>query len=464
MSSQHNSLTNQDFNKLNQFRQAAYGLLGNARDAQFELTDAVIQMRQIQSFAELSCAPAFRRKWSSAYEAIQDGRPNREGLLQLYLSQLAADQPVVLAGDHTAWQRLWAETLEGRSYQHQPTPIRGRRPVTIGHGYSTLVVVPEPQRSWALPLLHERISDQKPVEKGAQQLRQVCKQLKNRPLSIWDSEYGCAAFLLATADIPADQLLRLRTNLCLEGPTKPWKGRGQHPKHGIPFKFKDPTTWWQPDQQVEYNDTDFGPLKVKIWHGLRFKQALDRRMVVAQVERLQAQGTRRKPRILWFAWVGEIPPTHWWSQYNQRYPVDHWYRFAKGRLHWTLPLFATPQQAQGWSDLMPFLTWELWLARALVADNPLPWQKPQTFLSPGRVCQGMQNILVAIGTPTRVCKSRGIPPGWPIGKSRNHRKRYELVRSQQWKTIRERQWAKNEDQPGKRGRHKKIRAPDTFDI
>jgi hypothetical protein len=28
---------------------------------------------------------------------------------------------------------------------------------------------------------------------------------------------------------------------------------------------------------------------------------------------------------------------------------------------------------------MPFMTWELWLARDLVADNPLPWQKSTNF-------------------------------------------------------------------------------------
>lgn len=54
MSSQHDSITTEHFNKLIQFRQAAYGLLGNARDAFFELTDAVIQMRRVQSFVELS--------------------------------------------------------------------------------------------------------------------------------------------------------------------------------------------------------------------------------------------------------------------------------------------------------------------------------------------------------------------------------------------------------------------------
>jgi hypothetical protein len=31
------------------------------------------------------------------------------------------------------------------------------------------------------------------------------------------------------------------------------------------------------------------------------------------------------------------------------------------------------------------MTWQLWLARDVVADNPLPWQKKQTNLSPGLV-------------------------------------------------------------------------------
>jgi hypothetical protein len=457
MCNQHSPSATEHFNKLIQFRQAAYGQLGNARDALFELTDAVIQMRQVQSFAELSCAPAFRRKWSSVYEAIQDGCPDRDGLLQLYLQQMPVQQRLILAGDHTAWTQVWAETLAGRSYQHQSTAIPGRRPVTIGHGYSTLAIIPELQSSWALPLLHQRIRNQKPSETGAEQLRQVCKVLPVRPLSIWDSEYASAAFLLATGDIPADLLLRLRTNLCLEGPTKPRRSsRGVIPKHGIKFSFKDPATWWEPDQKVEYVDPDFGPQIVRIWKGLRFKNALDCRMTVALVERPQAPGTRRKPKLIWFGWVGEEPPEQWWKQYRQRYPIEHWYRFAKGRLHWILPHFATPQQGERWSNLMPLISWELWLARELVLDSPLPWQKPQTRLTPGRACQGLQNILVRIGTPTRMCKSRGKSPGWPKGCPRVPRTRYDLVRSEHWKRKRARKRALERGEPAKKRGPKRV--------
>ncbi len=462
MSDQHATHATEHFNKLIQFRQAVYKQLGNARDALFELSDAVIQMRQIQSFVELSCAPAFRRKWSSAYEALQDGRPDRAGLMRLYLEQMGWEKRFILAGDHTAWERLWARTLAERSYQHQPTPIPGRRPITIGHGYSTLAIIPETTGSWALPLLHERIEHQKPIETAARQLRQVCQVLFVRPLSLWDSEYGSAAFLLATVEVQADKLMRLRTNLCLEGPTRPrTHARGAAPKHGIKFKFQDANTWWPADQDVEYTDPKFGPLRVRVWKGLRFRQALDCPMIVAQVERLQGSETRRKPRLLWFAWVGNEPPEHWWSLYSQRYPIDHWYRFAKGRLHWTSPRLATPAQCERWSELMPFLTWELWLARSWVEDMPLPWQKSQTLLSPGRVCQSMQNILSTIGTPTRPCKPRGISPGWPAGHPRKNRTCHDLIRSEQWKTIRARKQALHPTQKAKRGRPRSSPAPPT---
>ena len=110
---------------------------------------------------------------------------------------------------------------------------------------------------------------------------------------------------------------------------------------------------------------------------------------------------------------------------------------------------------------MPFLTWELWLARKLVADSPLPWQKPQTNLSPGRVSQGMPNLLVTIGTPTSVCKPRGKAPGWPRGKVRARRKLFDLRRSERGETIRARRKAKKDASPLKSGSPPNIRDPVT---
>jgi len=129
-------------------------------------------------------------------------------------------------------------------------------------------------------------------------------------------------------------------------------------------------------------------------------------MLLLQVERLEQKRSGRVFKPLWLAWVGEqIPPLEEvWRLYLRRFAIDHWYRFVKQRLHWTLPKLSTPKQSERWSDLMPMLSWELWLARDIVADNPLPWQKSQAKLTPGRVAQAMGGILAAIGTPASAPK------------------------------------------------------------
>ncbi|MGK7874279.1 MAG: hypothetical protein AB4426_13500 [Xenococcaceae cyanobacterium] len=52
---------------------------------------------------------------------------------------------------------------------------------------------------------------------------------------------------------------------------------------------------------------------------------------------------------------------------------------ATPRLRW-LPQdcdrsLSTPHQCERWSDLMPLMTWQLWLARDIIKDYHLPWQK-----------------------------------------------------------------------------------------
>jgi hypothetical protein len=101
-------------------------------------------------------------------------------------------------------------------------------------------------------------------------------------------------------------------------------------------------------------------------------------MHLIQVEHLDEFGGQ-KSKPLWLTWLGiEMPALFdFWRLYLRRFAIDHWYRFAKQRLHWTLPKLSTPEQCERWSDLLPLLTWQLWLARDIVTDNPLPWQKQQ---------------------------------------------------------------------------------------
>ncbi len=348
----------------------------------------------------------------------------------LYLEQMPQEEQIVLAGDHTAWSRLQAETLRERTYEHQATPMSGAKPVTLGHGYSTIAWIPQTQGSWALPLLHERItSAETPIEKAATQLAQVCQELMTRPLSLWDAEYGCAPFLLKTADLTCDKLIRLRSNRVLYGAPPPYTGTGRPRKHGDKFKLNDPTSWWQPDEQQQIEDEKWGQLRLQLWHCLHLKQAARQELALICVERL-GSSTTLPLKPLWLIWVGlECPQLATvWQQYLRRFAIDHWYRFAKQRLHWTLPQLSTPEASQRWSDLMPLLTWQLWLARPDVQDSPLPWQKSSPNLSPGRTANAFAQVLVVIGTPAPAPKPRGKSPGWTPGQPRSRRIRYPTVR------------------------------------
>ena len=146
------------FTKLQAFRQAAYACLGNGRAALFDLADAVLATPAVNSFAELACAPVFRRRSASLYEALQDGRPDRAALLRLYASSCPpvgnCCQPVIIPlGRAQRRPPCATDTIV-----HAPTKMAGNRQITIGYDFSTLSWVPELGGSWAPPLLFERIS------------------------------------------------------------------------------------------------------------------------------------------------------------------------------------------------------------------------------------------------------------------------------------------------------------------
>jgi hypothetical protein len=249
--------------QLKKFRQEAYALLGNGRDAAMDLMDAVLVTRSPRSFAELSLSPVFRRKWPSLYESLEDLRPSKSGLMKLYARQMPVSGRVLLAGDHTAWPRLYAGTLKERTYEHEGKTLGGK-PITVGHGYSTLAWIPEEKGSWALPLCHERITSyETPLTRAAFQLKQVCRHLEARPLTVWDSEYGCASFVKMTADIEADKIMRLRPNRCLwMAPPPPDGKKGRPRKHGEKFQLSDPATHPNADGSIVLDDPVLGMIEI----------------------------------------------------------------------------------------------------------------------------------------------------------------------------------------------------------
>ena len=417
--------------RLKDFRQAAYELLVKAKDATFELMDAVMTTRNATCLAEFSLSPLFSRQWPSVYEALQDSRPDRKKLMMLYLQQLEQQVPttehILVAIDHTAWARPDAKTLKDRTHEYQGGVI-------VGQGYSTIAWIPEAQGSWALPLLHERISSgSSPIAQAASQLKLVCEQSLHPVLAVLDREYGNANWVLALAQasIQADCLMRVRKNACLWSAPPTYSGRGRPRKHGQKMRLNDPTTWLQADTVIEIDEyPELGQVRVSQWLDLHFYRAPEHPVNLILVERMKPMSNGQPFPPLWLAWVGErtLPLETVWFKYLRRFGVDHWYRFAKQRLHWTLPNLRTPEQSERWSDLMPLMSWQLWLARDLVIENILPWQSANINLTPGRVAQSMLSVLVDIGTPTKMPKHRGKSPGWEKGKVRTKAACYPTVK------------------------------------
>ena len=101
---------------LKEFRQAAYELLVKAKDATFELMDAVMTTRNAACLAEFSLSPLFTRQWSSIYEALQDSRPERKKLMVLYIKQLEQQVPatenVLVAIDSRGMGKTRCQNIE----------------------------------------------------------------------------------------------------------------------------------------------------------------------------------------------------------------------------------------------------------------------------------------------------------------------------------------------------------------
>ncbi len=132
-----------ELNKLIEFRQQIYdNALGKARDAQFELVDALLSDCRINTFAELSLANVHQRQWQSSYAALENGQQDEVWLKAYFCGQVPDVAITVFALDSTVWCHPRARTLEGLAYAYSPTHSI-KTSIVQGHSYAMLAWVPE---------------------------------------------------------------------------------------------------------------------------------------------------------------------------------------------------------------------------------------------------------------------------------------------------------------------------------
>ena len=102
--------------------------------------------------------------------------------------------------------------------------------------------------------------------------------------------------------------------------------------------------------------------------------------------------------------------------------VEHGFRFAKRSLGWTTIRPRAPEAADRWTWLIAAVFWQLWLARALIADQRLPWERPAPpgRLTPARVRRGFRNIRAALPRLASAPKPGKPGPGRPPGSANRH--------------------------------------------
>lgn len=408
---------------LRAFRQAVYQTLGRRKDSLFELVEAALTSSGPANLVHLSLAAVFRRRWASASDALADGqlRPAqcRAVIQRVQADERSTGERPIWVGDGTSWPRPRAKRSRERTWGHRSAAGVPQDGIVPAWEYEWLMDVPEPGSSWVRPLDVRRRGPRSgtPTAVAIRELRAALARRPagtTRPVAAYDSSYDPTTF--TRAHLAVDLLVRLRTNRRFYRPPEPYPGHGRPRKHGAVFTLADPTTYGAPARTATRDDPLHGQVQVDVWLDLHGQAAADAPFTLVRIEVERLPRHTKRPKPLWLAWIGGPLPDDLldlWRWYCCRFLVEHGFRFLKHDLGWTAVRPTHPDAADRWSWLLALALWQLWLARPLVADQRLPWERPlpPDRLTPARVRRACGPLFGQLGTPARPVQPRGKSPG-----------------------------------------------------
>jgi hypothetical protein len=417
------------------YRKQVYESFTRGADALFNLADALLAESQAKSLAQLSLSPFFERKWSSVYEALEDGKIDVARLRQAGVRALLADkgeqEGICIAIDTSGVERADADTSEDRGIIHVSNLPQADKPITAGWTFSSVVLLPGEPSSWAPILDQARVSaSTTPIQVATRQLKALRPLLGERPVTVLaDRAYATVEFLRACRDLGYRVIIRLKGNrkLYRPGGVRIHK-RGPTPQHGALFQGKHPQTHGEPEAQCCQQDGKGRPTRISRFGNLHFKEDPTLTVNVIEVECQSAKGTKRDPGRSWFVTLDEeIPLQQIPTRYALRFCVEHVYRFLKQDLLWISAHVRTPEQFECWSWLVAIAFNQLALARNLGQASYHPWERKQRPLTPRQVRRVMPTVLSQLGTPARPCQTRGIAPGRAAGFHPKPAQRFPVI-------------------------------------
>jgi hypothetical protein len=423
-------------------------------DALFELCDATLcAPAPVGSVPSLSLEPVFRRSHGSLYKALTRGRIDIDSLRRLLIEHRPKAWPSVFAVDASTWDRCDAECSPERGFHYSASKHSAGQPIVAGWSYQWICQLSWAPDSWTAPVDVARITPQMDATTATvDQVRSLVGLLPASgpvPLFVFDAGYDPIAIGHDLAGSRAEVLCRIRNDRVLyadppDRPNRPFETGGRPPRHGRRMKCSDPKTWPEPHARLTATDRRYGTVTVTAWNevhprlsgrghwtGYEVPPIVKGSVIRVEVEHLP-KPTARTKKTLWLWWSGDGEPDLdlCWRSYLRRFDIEHTFRFVKGTLGWTTPSLQMPEQADRWTRLVMAAYTELRLARSLVDDLRLPWERPRapTKLTPTRVRRGFRQLRATIGTPASPPKSSRPGPGRPKGTRKPPRTRYPAVK------------------------------------
>ena len=369
-------------------------------------------------------------------------------------------RPYLLLGlDATPNPRPYARTLSDRTFIYQPNPIKGNKPINIGHPYSILSVLPEknPEQSetWVIPLSAVRVeSEQTEREVGSQQINELLNHsafsdLEQLYVLVVDSGYSARPFLceqeqhknlVTVARVRSNRVFYQSPPVCAKT-----LRRGHPTWYGERFDLKDETTWHQPDDRLQTTITTYRgrelTVTVKAWNQMLMRGTKDCPMHLHPFTLLQIRVTDESGKQIWSPmWLivmgqrrDQLTLLDSWLAYRQRYDLEHFLRFGKQKLLMTA--FQTPEveHEENWVQLTLLAYVQLWVARSLAVNLPRPWERylpnfQEGNVTPTVVQRDFARIISQIGTPAKSSKRRGFSSGRAVGQSQTPRLRHPVIK------------------------------------
>lgn len=444
----------QSHEALASFRAGLYECLSRWGDALFELCDARLNTPgPVHSTPALSLEPEFRRSHGSLYKALAEGSIDTEGLKGLLIAHRPADWPLVFAIDASTWDRCDAECSPERGFYYSASKHSAGQPIVAGWSFQWAAQLSWTPDSWTAPVDVTRIAPTANTTMATvDQVRRLVESLPDNaevPLFVFDAGYDPIAIGWELTGTRAQTLTRIRDDRVFHAPPPPRPNRptstgGRPPRHGPKMKCSQPSTWPDPTSTHHTTDARYGTITVTAWASMHPRLSgrghwadhtqppiVEGTVIRVEVEHLP-KPTARTNKTLWLWHSGPHPPDLdlAWRAYLRRFDIEHTFRFAKNTLGWTTPSVATPEQAERWTWLTIAAYTQLRLARHLVEDLRLPWERPRTAdqLTPTRVRRGFRRLRAQLGTPANPPKPSRAGPGRPKGTRTGPRPRHPPIK------------------------------------